>query len=150
TVAAPAPPDLQAASDSGASNSDNITNATSRVFDITGVETGATATLLRGATSVGTRSGNGAITDSTASVDGNLTYTVTQVDLAGTTSPASAGLTITQDTIAPAAPTQAPQLLNGVAAATTTSSSPRFESGVTGNAVNLLRNGTVVATSAAG
>src|SRR5262249_37745291 len=122
TAAAPAAPDLQAGSDSGASNTDNITNATSRVFDLAGIETGATATLLRNGTSVGTRTGNGSITDSTAAADGTLSYTVTQTDLAGNTSPASAALSVTLDTAAPSQPA-APTLLS-------TSPSPSFSTGV--------------------
>ena len=43
--AAPNAPDLQAASDTGASNTDNVTDNTTPTFDIGGVETGATVTL---------------------------------------------------------------------------------------------------------
>src|SRR5205823_4234864 len=91
TVAAPGAPDLQAGSDSGISTSDNITTALAHAFDLSGIETGATATLLRGGTAVGTRTGNGAVTDSATLADGNFVYTATQVDVAGNTSPASTG-----------------------------------------------------------
>src|SRR5206468_11934341 len=110
--AAPTPPDLQAGSDSGPSNADNYTNATSRAFDLAGVEAGATVSLLRGGASVGTRSGNGAVTDSTASADGPLSYTARATDAAGNIGAASGALSVTLDTVAPAAPT-APDLQAG-------------------------------------
>ncbi len=43
--AAPNAPDLQASSDTGTLNTDNITDNTTPTFDIAGVETGATVTL---------------------------------------------------------------------------------------------------------
>jgi hypothetical protein len=149
TVAPPAAPDLQAGSDSGSSNTDNLTNATSRTFDLTGAETGATVNLLRNGTIVGSRSGNGSVTDSTAATDGVLTYTVTQTDLAGNTSGPSPALAVTLDTTAPAQP-GAPVLTNGTVGNATNSTSPSFTTNVAGNTVVLLRNGTVVASSPSG
>src|SRR5205807_9796984 len=61
--AAPSTPDLQSGSDSGTSNSDNITNATPRLFDIPGVTTGDTAELMRGTNPPG---GTGAVSGTSA------------------------------------------------------------------------------------
>src|SRR5439155_47948 len=147
--AAPTAPDRPPGSDSGATNTDNITTGTSGIFDLAGSGSSALVNLLRGATSVASRSGAGSITDSAAVADGTLSYTATQTDVAGNLSAASPALSVTLDTTAPGQPS-APVLLNPVAAATTTSSSPRFSTGVSGNAVVLLRNGSPVATSLAG
>src|SRR5207247_1208924 len=115
-AAAPSAPDLVAGSDSGASSSDDITkdNKTGRAASRD--EVGATVTLYdsEGTTVLGTDvadgSGNWAIT-STALVDGVHTLTAKQTDIAGNTSVASAGLSVTIDTAA-AAPS-APDLVAG-------------------------------------
>ena len=106
TAAAPSAPDLTAATDTGSSSTDNITNVTTPVFTGSGAEVGATVTLFdtNGTTVLGTAtadgSGNWSITSSTLS-NGSHTLTVKQTDIAGNTSAASAGLSVTIDTAAP-------------------------------------------------
>ncbi|QDW47974.1 hypothetical protein FFI89_032165 [Bradyrhizobium sp. KBS0727] len=106
TAAAPSAPDLTAATDTGTSNTDNITSNTTPVFTGSGAEVGATVTLFdtNGTTVLGTAiadaSGNWSITSS-ALTSGNHTLTAKQTDIAGNTSVASAGLTVTIDTSAP-------------------------------------------------
>lgn len=110
---APSAPDLHAGSDTGSSNSDDITADDTPTFTGSGAEAGATITLYAGAGSVGTTtadgSGNWTVTSSvlaspTATGDA-YSMTVTQTDLAGNTSAASAALSVTIDTTAPAVPT---------------------------------------------
>jgi gliding motility-associated-like protein len=102
--AAPSTPVLAAASDSGTSSSDNITNVTTPV--ITGTaETGTTVTLYDtdGTTVLGTAvatNGNWSITSSTLS-SGSHTLTAKARDVAGNTGVASAELSITIDTTSP-------------------------------------------------
>ena len=111
SAAAPSAPDLAAASDSGASSTDNVTNVTTPTFTGTGAEVGATVTLhdTNGTTVLGTgvadSSGNWSIASSTLSV-GTHTVSVTETDIAGNTSAASSGLAVTIDTsaAAPSAP----------------------------------------------
>lgn len=96
-------PDLQAGSDSGSSNSDNITRAASRVFDIGGTEAGASVVLLRNGAAVASATGNGGsitLTDAGTIADGAHSYTARQTDLAGNFS-SSAGMGVTTDTAAP-------------------------------------------------
>ena len=103
---APSTPDLAASSDSGSSSTDNITNNRLPSFSGTG-ESGATVTLLDGITTIGTGTvvgGNWSITATTALTEGINHITAEQTDLAGNTSVASAALSVTLDTIAPAAP----------------------------------------------
>ncbi|MFC2078322.1 Ig-like domain-containing protein [Candidatus Bipolaricaulota bacterium] len=107
--AAPSTPDMTAATDTGASNTDNITNDTAPGFTGT-AEAHATVELFRdGATSLGTTTadedGNWART-SAVIPDGTFQITATATNAYGT-SPASDALTITIDTTAPAKPTAA-------------------------------------------
>ncbi|MEQ7798604.1 Ig-like domain-containing protein [Pedobacter sp. ASV1-7] len=102
--AAPSTPVLAAASDSGTSSSDNITNVTTPVIKGT-AETGATVTLYDtdGTTVLGTAvaaSGNWSITSTTLS-SGSHTLTAKARDIAGNIGVASAGLSITIDTTSP-------------------------------------------------
>ena len=105
---APNQPDLQAASDTGSSSTDNITNDTTPTFDISGAEAGATVTIaVTGATTntnIGTAtadgSGNASVTVSALSPGVN-SITVTQTDAAGNTSSASTALSVTIDTSPP-------------------------------------------------
>jgi hypothetical protein len=104
---APSTPHLEAASDSGPSNSDDYTNVTSPVFDIAHADPNVTVQLLRklsGAPDtsyvvVGAQVGPGAITDSTlASLtppDGVYSYAAREADATGVISPVSAALTVT-------------------------------------------------------
>jgi len=101
---APSTPDLSTGSDSGASNSDNITNATTPTFTGT-AESGSTVTLYDtdGSTVLGTGTatgGNWSITTSTLS-SGSHTLTAKASDAAGNVSSASSGLSVTIDTTVP-------------------------------------------------
>src|SRR5258705_502517 len=97
---------MTAATDTGSSNTDNITSNTTPVFTGSGAEVGATMTLFdtNGTTVLGTAiadaSGNWSIT-STALASGSHTLTAKQTDIAGNTSVASASLAVTIDTSAP-------------------------------------------------
>jgi len=104
--AAPSAPDLTSGTDSGTSNTDNITSNTTPTF--TGADTAnSTITLYDtdGTTVLGTTtadgSGNWTITPSSALTEGSHTLTVKATDLAGNTSSASSGLSVTIDTTAP-------------------------------------------------
>jgi hypothetical protein len=100
--AAPSTPVLAAASDSGDSNSDGITNITTPTFTGT-AEAGSTVTLRAGATVVGSVTagvdGSWSITSS-ALLDGTFTFTATATAFGGT-GPASGALSVTIDTVAP-------------------------------------------------
>src|SRR5262249_34320659 len=103
---APSIPDLIAASDSGASSTDNITNVTTPSFTGT-AEAGSTVRLFDGATQIDTgtadASGNWSITSSTLS-QGTHSITAKATDLAGNTSVASGALSVNIDTAGPSAP----------------------------------------------
>ena len=104
---APSTPDLTVATDTGASNTDNITNNTTPVFTGT-AEAGSTVTLYDtdGTTVLGTATatgGNWSITSSALS-SGNHTITAKATDAAGNTSTTSTSLSVTVDTTAPIAP----------------------------------------------
>ncbi|MBC7951111.1 MAG: DUF4347 domain-containing protein [Rhodospirillaceae bacterium] len=96
-------PDMDAGSDSGPSNTDNITSTTTPVISGGGAEVGATVTLYDtdGTTSLGTAivdgSGIWSITTSALGV-GAHTLTAKQVDTLGNTSTVSSGLAVTIDT----------------------------------------------------
>ncbi|MTW06365.1 Ig-like domain-containing protein, partial [Pseudoduganella ginsengisoli] len=105
--AAPSTPDLQAASDSGVSSTDNITNAANPVFTGSGAEAGATVRLYAGAALAGSAvadaSGNWSIT-STVAEGKEIAFTTEQVDAAGNVSARSEALAVTVDRTAPSAP----------------------------------------------
>jgi CSLREA domain-containing protein len=112
---APAPPtapDLKDASDLGTSNSDNVTSDTSPTFTITGVSNGEVVTLYRDGVSVASNTAAGSSIDLTdpSVTDGTYNYTATRT-VNGGISPASAGLSVTIETVAPtiniSAPSQA-------------------------------------------
>jgi subtilisin-like proprotein convertase family protein len=161
--AAPAAPDLQADSDTGASNSDDVTRITLTrfpIFDLAGVEPTATAFLVRtgpGAIRqvVNTRIGPGPLNDPVRVDDGVFRYAVYQVDLAGNAGAESAALAVTIDTRSPTAP-PAPDLLassdTGPSDTDNITSAPDPEFAVGGVEPNatlyLLRGGVVVATLA--
>jgi hypothetical protein len=103
---APSTPDMTSASDTGSSNTDNITSNTTPTFTGT-AEAGSTVTLYDtdGTTVLGTATatgGNWSITSSALS-SGNHTMTAKVTDAAGNVSSASAGLTTTVDAVAPSA-----------------------------------------------
>jgi subtilisin-like proprotein convertase family protein len=109
---APAGPDLQAASDTGSSNSDNVTRIANPTFDVSGIAAGNTAQLLRkpaGAAAglfivVGSRAGDGPISDNGPLTDGAYDYAVRQLDVSGNPSPAGPLLTVTVDNTTPSVP----------------------------------------------
>jgi hypothetical protein len=117
TPSAPGAPDLAGGSDTGTSNTDNITSVASPTVTGGGAEAGATVTLYdtNGTTVLGTAtadgSGNWSITANTLS-DGVHTFTTKVTDAAGNTSAGSAGLTVTIDTTEPSA-SGAADLANG-------------------------------------
>jgi len=97
--------DLVAASDSGSSSTDDITNAATRTFDIGNTETGTTVELLRDGNPVGgTIAGNGGtvqLSDSTAAVSGTTyAYTARQTDGGGNQATSSA-VNVTFDNVGP-------------------------------------------------
>ncbi|WP_411883853.1 beta strand repeat-containing protein [Polaromonas sp. YR568] len=104
---APGMPDLDAGSDSGGSNTDNITSITAPT--ITGTaEANSTVTLYDtdGTTVLGTGTATAGGTYSIVSntlIEGAHTITAKATDAAGNVSVASSGLTITIDTTTPAA-----------------------------------------------
>ncbi|WP_269714922.1 Ig-like domain-containing protein [Caulobacter sp. NIBR2454] len=105
---APSTPDLSAGSDTGASNTDNVTSDSTPTFNGTS-EANATITLYDtdGTTELGTTTasamGAWSITASTLSA-GAHTLTAKAADAAGNVSTASTGLSITIDLSTPAAP----------------------------------------------
>ena len=155
----PDAPSLDASSDSGNSNNDQLTNANVLVFNGTaeagatvelyknGVATGVTATATGGSYSI---SYNGA-----ALSDGAYTFTVRATDAAGNTSVASDGISVTIDRTAPSAP-PAPTLASasdsgwsnsdGITATTIPTFSGSAEAGST---VKLYDGSTWVATTTA-
>ncbi|HEX9694958.1 MAG TPA: Ig-like domain-containing protein, partial [Actinomycetota bacterium] len=111
--AAPAAPDLVAASDTGASGTDNITNDATPDVTVSG-EADAILTVLAGATQLGQRTGDGTITSSSLT-DGTHTLTATATDVAGNTGAVSPALDVTVDTVAPTATLTPPTTLLGTA-----------------------------------
>ncbi|MEQ1761709.1 MAG: FG-GAP-like repeat-containing protein [Pyrinomonadaceae bacterium] len=74
-------PDLQALSDSGSSNTDNITTSISPTFDVANTIPGAQIELLRDGTVVSSRTARTFVTslaDLTPPLDGSVTYSVRQ------------------------------------------------------------------------
>ncbi|TWU10459.1 Ig-like domain-containing protein [Allorhodopirellula heiligendammensis] len=106
-IAVPSSIDLRATSDSGSSNTDNVTNLGSMTFDISGVTTGATVQIIdtsdNTVVGVGTATGNTiAITTNNIAAIGQGTYTLAARQVIdGTAGEASATLTLTYDTSAP-------------------------------------------------
>ncbi len=154
SIGAPNAPTLEAASDSGASDSDGLTDVTSPTFDVTGASTGFTVQLLRDGVVVASRTGPGPITDPGRVPDGVHQYTAQQVDAAGTAGAASPAIQITIDATAPAAP-PSPTLLSAddsgaLGDGITNINRPRLtgtaEAGAT---VRLLIAGSVVGTGTA-
>ena len=110
TVSAPTEPDLIEASDSGSSNSDNFTSNTTPSF-IGTAESGSAVTLYRnGSVAIG----NITATDGNWSIESDVlnsgTYEITAVavDIAGNTSSASSGLTVSIDGVSPSVSTVSP------------------------------------------
>ena len=173
-VGAVAVPDLRDSSDTGSSNTDNITKKNSSLeFDVAGAETDARVELLRKAfgapdvqySVVNISSIGGAtrlLTDPDTLTDGKYEYAAQQVDLAGNISTIGGSLVVTIDTVAlkpsapdlqPASDTPLPGQTGFVAGVTdidnvTKAGSLTFNvAGVEDTAlVELLRGGVVVAS----
>ena len=93
--AAPTAPDLQAASDTGASSTDNVTDVTTPTFDVGGVESYSTVTLYANGDVVGTADvGPETSVSITASslADGGYEIRASDTDLAGNPGPTSAAM----------------------------------------------------------
>jgi hypothetical protein len=101
TIATPGMPDLEANSDHGPSNTDNITNVSSPFFDTTTtIEPGLTKVeLLCNGTSVASRMGAGSLMQPSLP-DGTYSFSLRQTDLAGNQA-TSGNLSVTIDTVAP-------------------------------------------------
>jgi len=108
TVSAPTSVDLQTASDTGASNIDNITRAGSLTFTVTGVTSGATVDLVNTATGsvVGTDVATGSsisITTNNIAALGDGTYPIAaRQSIGNDVSALSPAITLVYDTTAPA------------------------------------------------
>ncbi len=150
-----AAPDLQAGSDSGMDSTDNLTNVTSPVFDIVGVEDGSTVQLLRDNVMIasGVASGGSITLSDSAVLDGVYHYTTRQIDSAGNASGVSAELAVTVDTVGAATPS-APDLRSASDSGASSSdevtnvNTPIFDiaGAEAGSTVVLLRDGVVVGT----
>lgn len=106
TVAPPGPdaPDLQAGSDLGAFDDDEVTSDVTPSFDITGGQAGQLVKLFVGGVekASGTANGSGDVTlTSTALAAGTHVVTAKALDAAGNLSPASSTLSITLELAAP-------------------------------------------------
>ena len=115
-VAAPSKPALAAASDSGVKG-DNITNVNTPTFTGTAAN-GTTVSILSDGVSVGSAATSATGTYSVTTgvlADGNHVITAQSKDAAGTLSPASAGLNVTIDTVAPVASAPQSSLSSGMA-----------------------------------
>ena len=152
---APGVPALTAATDSGRSSSDGVTNATSPALTGT-AEAGSTVTAYDGATALGTAVATGGTwTLSVTLAAGSHTITAKATDLAGNTSVASGAATIVVDRAAPNAPaTPALAAASDSGRANndkiTNVTTPTFSGTSEANAVVTLYDGTtVVATTTA-
>jgi CSLREA domain-containing protein len=104
-IPAPSAPDLQNASDTGISNTDNITRASSATLLVSNLMLGATVELLRDGAVVasGTATstfGTILLTDPAPPLDGAVVYTARQV-VPGTSGTSGAALNVTFDNTAP-------------------------------------------------
>ncbi len=156
TPPAPSAPVLEAASDTGASSSDEITAATSPVLDVNSAIAGNLVDLLRDGVVIATRNGPGALTDPGPVPSGTHVYTAQQHSSSGPNSPASAATSITFLTTPPPAP-PAPTLLPADDSGTqgdnlTNINTPRLTGTATANATIQLLNaaGTVIGSTTSG
>ncbi|MHB9045519.1 MAG: Ig-like domain-containing protein [Pirellulales bacterium] len=93
----PTAPDLQSASDTGISNTDNITGNTTPTFALA-VPTEGYFRVYRDGTQISSDYGTGASYTTPLQLDGTYNYTVAAVDKAGNVSPQSPPLKVTVDT----------------------------------------------------
>lgn len=154
--AAPGAPDLQAASDTGSSSTDNITSVATPSFDIACV-TGSTVNLYSTTTLLGSVvcvGGSAAITSSVLTDGVYSAIQAVQVDAAGNSSPTSSQLVVVIDTVADAAPgTPDLQAVSDTGASSTdnvtSDTTPTFDiTCLTGDAVTLYDGVTVLGTAA--
>ncbi len=143
---------LDTTTDSGVKG-DNVTNAKSPTFDVTGVVSGDTLQLLRNGVLVPSQSvvtgSTATVTDTGPAPDGTYTYSVRQVNAAGNPSASGGGISVTVLTASPATPVVAldPASRSGPNTAGTTS--PSFDITVSpGNSVQLYRGDLLVKTIA--
>ena len=110
----PGAPDLQAASDSGSSSTDNVTNDTTPTFDGTCASDGDTVELVTGTTVLGSSTCSGGTVTITSSVLANGVQVVflRETDTSGNTSSNSSTLSVTIDASTPAL-TGPPDLVAG-------------------------------------
>ncbi|MDB5326397.1 MAG: autotransporter-associated beta strand repeat protein [Phycisphaerales bacterium] len=112
--ATPSTPDLVAATDTGTSSTDNLTNrnnssaAKNLQFSVTGTVSGATVNILADGISIGTAVASGTTTTVTTNgsafstiADGSHNITATQTESGKSVSTASSALAISVDTAAP-------------------------------------------------
>ncbi|MFO1470689.1 MAG: Ig-like domain-containing protein [Turneriella sp.] len=155
TDAAPGTPDLTNASDTGSSNSDDITNTTTPSFTVSCV-TGSSVQLFDGVTATGTAvtcaAGTATVTAAALSAGTHASMNVIQTDVAGNASAASGNLSITIDTTADAA-TGTPDMTSATDTGSSNSdditgnTTPSFTvSCVTGSSVQLYDNLTATGT----
>lgn len=139
--AVPSTPDLATVSDTGSSSSDNVTSIVTPTF--TGsAEAGSTVTVLSDATVVGTVVATGVYgVVASALSQGTQAMTATATDVAGNVSSASPTLTVTIDSVAPAAPST-PDL--ATASDTGNSSSDNVTSTVAPTFVGTAESGSTV------
>jgi Tol biopolymer transport system component len=152
---APSTPNLIAASDTGSSTTDNITNVTTPTFSGTAVAS-STVTIFSDGVAVGsgvaTAGGNYSITTS-ALAQGTRSITAKATDIAGNVSLASAALSVTIDTAAPAP--SAPDLTaasdDGISSTDniTSRTTPTFAGTAEANSTVTLFDGTTPVGSAA-
>ncbi|MEZ6112146.1 MAG: tandem-95 repeat protein [Pirellulaceae bacterium] len=107
TSGAPTGIDLLANSDTGISNSDNITNASTLQFQVTGVQSGALVKIKAGGTVIGQATASSSTvtiptTNLAALGDGTHTITATQT-VSNVESAASPSISVTLDTTVPSA-----------------------------------------------
>ena len=144
--AAPTVPDLATSSDTGVSNSDNITSNNRPTWTGT-AEPGSRVSLFDGATLLGVAtadaSGKWSFTVTTALADGSHVISARATDAANNTGPASGGLALTIDTSAPAAP-PAPRLADGGTNSTSTNVVLRGTDAVPGTIITIFADGVAV------
>ena len=95
-------PDLLAASDTGTSNTDNLTNATAQTFSGSATTGDAVSILVAGATLQTVTAAGGSWTATTSLSAGSYAITVQATDTAGNIGGTSSALGLTVDTTAPA------------------------------------------------
>jgi hypothetical protein len=96
----PSPPDLQPASDTGSSNSDNITGDNTPSFDVA-VSAGSYFRVFRGGVQISGNYETGTAYTAPVQADGTYGFTVAAVDAAGNLSAPSLALPVTIDTAPP-------------------------------------------------